>query len=77
MRDLVWTLIIVWLIYRFVTMFKSITPKNNFAGYQQNTPSNEENKNTNFTSHTPKNVKNAVKKSTDKEGEYVDYEEVK
>ncbi len=79
MRDLVWTLIIIWLVYRLVAMFKSSTPKKGFAGYQQNhtNTSNQETTNTSFNSHTAMDVKTAVKKSTDKEGEYVDYEEIK
>lgn len=73
MRDLVWTLIIIWLIYKLVAMFKGVSPKKNFAF--NNTNSNKGQTSNNTTAD--KDIKNAVKKSIDKEGEYVDFEEVK
>jgi len=77
--DLVWTLIIVWLIYRLVAMFKGTSPKKVAFGRDNNSfESNTSHQtNTHAHSHTDKDIKKAVKKSTDKEGEYVDYEEIK
>lgn len=80
MRDIVWTLIIVWLIYRLVAMFKSASPKKVAFGQQNNSfeSQNTNSSNTaNTHSHSNTDIKKAVKKSADKEGEYVDYEEIK
>lgn len=77
MRDIVWTLIIVWLIYRLVAMFKSASPKKVAFGRENNSFDSHSNSQTNTHSHSSNDIKKAVKKSADKEGEYVDYEEIK
>ena len=73
MRDLVWTLIIVWLIYKLVAMFKGAAPKKNFAYNSTNSAKSQ----ASHSASADKDIKSAVKKSIDKEGEYVDFEEVK
>ncbi len=73
MRDLVWTLIIIWLIYKLIAMFKGVTPKKNFAFNSTNSTKSQ----TTHSANADKDIKSAVKKSTDKEGEYIDFEEVK
>lgn len=73
MRDVVWTLIVIWLIYRLVDMFKK----------KPTQEQNHQNSNTQFNTNSEKpstveeKIKNALHKQIDKEGEYVDYEEVK
>jgi hypothetical protein len=77
MRDIVWTLVIVWFIYRFVDMFKSASPKKVAFGEDNNFFDSHTKTHTNTHTHSNKDIKKAVKKSTDKEGEYIDYEEIK
>ncbi len=77
MRDIIWTLIIVWLIYKLVDIFKG-SSKRSFAGNNSNSQSNQNqtyNSNTNYTSK--KDTKEAIQKSADKEGDYIDFEEIK
>jgi hypothetical protein len=71
MRDIIWTLIVVWLIYKIVGVFKSTSSKKSFTNTDQQTHS---------TAHQTvpeKDIKNAIKKHLNNEGEYVDFEEVK
>lgn len=67
MRDVIWTIIVIWLMFRLVNLFKSSTNK-----------STENNKHFERGSQqTEKEIKNAVRKGVNEEGEYVDFEEVK
>jgi len=72
MRDIIWTIIVVWLIYRVVDIFRISAAKrtagNNQFGDQTNPHPG---------SKPEKDIKNAVKKHLNNEGEYVDFEEVK
>lgn len=77
LRDLVWTLIIIWLIYRLVAMFKGTSQKKVAFGKDNNSYESNTSNQTHTQAHTDTDIKKAVKKSTDKEGEYVEYEEVK
>lgn len=73
MRDLIWTLIVIWLVYRVVNVFKNTVTKG-----KQFTSS--ENSSSNTYTHTTTNKKDvdyAIKKGVNKEGEYVDYEEIR
>ncbi|MDO8998348.1 MAG: hypothetical protein Q7W45_01185 [Bacteroidota bacterium] len=72
MKDVIWTLIIVWLIYKLVDIFKS-SPKKSFVN--NNNQSNTTESKVNFS--TKKDSKDIVQKSADKEGDYVDFEEIK
>lgn len=76
MRDIIWTLIVVWLIYKLVDIFRGSTKKS-FANNSsnQNTTNNQTNTSTNFS--TKKDPKDVIQKSADKEGDYVDFEEIK
>jgi hypothetical protein len=67
MRDVIWTVIIVWLVYRLVEFFRG-------AG-QKKTVSNSEPQRGNAVNQ--EQVRSAVKKSADREGEYIDFEEIK
>ena len=71
MRDIIWTLIIIWLIYKVVAVFKNNaakTSKNKFDSQNYQDVSAESNE---------KDGKSAIKKHLNTEGEYVDYEEIK
>lgn len=73
MRDVFWTIIVIWLIYQLVNIFKSAGQKKKYAFDDR--AGQEESK---TSSSTPKkDVKTAIKKHADNEGEYVDYEELK
>lgn len=67
MRDVIWTIIVIWLVFRLVNLFKSSTSK-----------SSENNKQFEGANRqTEKEIKNAVRKGINEEGEYVDFEEIK
>lgn len=71
MRDIVWTLIVIWLIYKLVDVFKFLSAK---KSYIQNSSSQQNNTQTT----TPKkDIHRAIQKHMNKEGEYVDFEEIK
>jgi hypothetical protein len=63
MRDIIWTLIIIWLIYKIIGLFKGKEPGKTFVNH------NAENKRQSQNTST--------KDPLDKEGEYVDFEEIK
>jgi hypothetical protein len=73
MRDVFWTIIVIWLIYQLVNIFKG-------AGQKKKYVYNNSQAGTDKSSTQPsikKDVKSAIKKHADKEGEYIDYEEIK
>jgi hypothetical protein len=79
MKDIFWTIIVIWLIYKLVDIFRSAGTKKKYA-YQQNenytnTTSNAQSQQS--ATFTKKDVKSALQKRADKEGEYVDFEEIK
>jgi hypothetical protein len=69
MRDLIWTIIVIWLVYRLVDIFKK-KPQSTHA--HQANQSHQTNAN-----HSDDKIKSAMHKQADKEGEYVDFEEIK
>ncbi|MBX3163448.1 MAG: hypothetical protein KF900_03130 [Bacteroidetes bacterium] len=71
MRDVIWTIIVIWLLVRLVNLFK--TNKQSATGNRQYETSNEQA----ASSHSEKEIKNAVRKGINEEGEYVDFEEIK
>lgn len=74
MRDVIWTIIAIWVIYKLVDIFRSSGTRNSGAGqqksYTQASPSTG-------SVHPKRDIKEAIHKSADKEGEYIDFEEVK
>jgi len=70
MRDIIWTLIIIWLIYKVVDVFKATKAKKSYV----KNPVNEQ-QNTNPS--PKKDIHSAIQKHMNKEGEYVDFEEIK
>lgn len=78
MRDIIWTLIIIWLIYKLVDMFKALNAKRSYANpQQQNTYRQTTSSQASATAPSKKDIKSAVQKHLNNEGEYVDFEEVK
>ena len=75
MRDLIWTLIVVWFIYKIVDVFRSSTAKRAASNKQYTAHQNDTNVHSN--PKPEQDIKNAVKKHLNNEGEYIDFEEVK
>jgi hypothetical protein len=71
MRDVVWTLIVIWLIYRLYTIF-FISGKQRHPNSDRGNPTA-----TNQKGQPEQRFERASKKLADNEGEYVSYEEVK
>lgn len=76
MRDIIWTLIVVWLIYKLVDIFRGSTKKS-FANNSSNQNMQNEQTTTTANFSTKKDHKEVIQKSADKEGDYVDFEEIK
>ncbi|MBI2722029.1 MAG: hypothetical protein HYX39_07630 [Bacteroidetes bacterium] len=72
MKEIFWTIIIIWLVYQLMNIFKSM---GNIKKFSSPSHSSRDLKNT--SSDSKKDVKTAIKKHADKEGEFVDYEEIK
>ena len=70
MRDVIWTVIIVWLVFKLFTFFKNNSQKKSIQSPQDNS------QNVN-SSASKKDVKSAIQKGAETEGEYIDYEEIK
>lgn len=75
MRDLIWTVIVILFIYKLIDIFKSASPKKSFHNSKMANEDNARNQSQN--SHSDKEIKSAVQKHLNNEGEYVDFEEVK
>jgi hypothetical protein len=74
MRDVIWTIIAVWLIYKLVEVFK--------AGKSRDGQPTASNSKTSYTAHNESasrrdEMKSAARKHVNNEGEYVDFEEIK
>lgn len=74
MKDIIWTLIVIWFVMRLVELFKvSVSRKSANSGpmryHTQSAEASSEN--------NSDKLKKAVREHVNKEGEYVDYEEVK
>ncbi len=70
MRDIIWTLIVIWLIYKIVELFKGFNSKKTFT-------ENTDQKTQTSTNTAKKDIHSALKNHMNKEGEYVDFEEIK
>ncbi len=69
MRDVVWTLIIIWVVFKLISIFKSSSQKKPDPYSQKETQTTD-------NSFVKKDAKEALKKGVNKEGEYIDYEEI-
>lgn len=68
MRDFIWTIIIIWVVYKLIDVFKNVSQKKTYAFQQERSQSDK--------SLSKKDVKSAMQKGAEKEGEYVDYEDL-
>ncbi len=68
MRDVVWTIIAIWLVYKLVNLFKSAGVTR--SGHQTTGPERPR-------GPQQSDLRNAVRKHVNGAGEYVDYEEIK
>jgi hypothetical protein len=68
MRDIIWTLIIIWTIYQLSALFRNRKK----AGPSKDVPPS-----TNLNNAAQEQSKSRLRKASDQEGEYVDFEEVK
>ena len=76
MRDVIWTIVLVWLVYKLVDVFKSIGTKRSFSN-EQNPGQGHQNTSAQQTSYPKRDIKGAIQKHLNNDGEYVDFEEVK
>ena len=76
MKDLIWTIIVMWVIYKLITIFKTISIQRSNSTYQ-NEKENLNNTNQKLKNPSKKVIKDAVQKHMNKEGDYVDFEEIK
>lgn len=73
MRDIIWTVIIIWVIWRIIETFRTVSNTSRKA--QQNSgPAQNYNQTHNQNSHSAQTKKGELKSDA---GEYVDYEEIK
>lgn len=70
MRDIIWTLIVVWLVYKLVEIFKTSANKKTANDNPTNTMDAP-------TRAPKKDLHSAIQKHMNQEGEYVDFEEIK
>jgi hypothetical protein len=74
MKDVIWTLIIIWLIFKISNLLKGASKK---SVTHQNGDQVHDNTGTQSSSHNDRDIKSAVRKHLNTEGEYVDFEEMK
>ena len=77
MKDIIWTLIVVWLIYKVINIFRSATTKRVYTNNNDQNYTRQQSTNAHNSSKPEKDIKDAVKKHLNNEGEYIDFEEVK
>ncbi|PBQ33158.1 hypothetical protein CNR22_15700 [Sphingobacteriaceae bacterium] len=77
MKDIIWTLIIIWLIYKVVAIFRSATTKRVFTNNTEQNYTTQQSAPIHTTSRPDKDVKAAIKKHLNNDGEYIDFEELK
>jgi hypothetical protein len=72
MRDLIWTLILVWVVYRLFTAFRLTSRKTENRASSENAGTGTEN--AGYKDDASKRT--ALRRHLNKEGEYVDFEEI-
>jgi hypothetical protein len=76
MKDIIWTLIILWVVYKIVDIFRSTTVKKSTSYSNYNARSTQQKPEGSVT--VEKNDKHGkTPKSNSTDGEYVDFEEIK
>lgn len=67
MSDIIWTIIVIWLVYKVVGVFKNSNQKKSDFIHKESLAPNKANEKTKVN----------INKTLNNEGEYVDFEEVK
>ncbi len=73
MRDIIWTIIVIWVVWKLIDAFRTISASKNTSGSSVNNNNYNQDYNTSNSSGS-KPKKGELKSDA---GEYVDYEEVK
>ena len=73
MRDIIWTIIGIWILWKIIDAFRSYSSSRNTSNYRNQQRDNYQD-NTQNTSQKPPQKKGELKPDA---GEYVDYEEIK
>ena len=71
MRDIIWTIIILWIIFRIINVIKNTAIKKapiNPINFGQSSDRNNQ---------PQRDLKTAIQKHLNNEGDYVDFEEIK
>lgn len=70
MRDVIWTIIVIWLIYKLIDIVRALnTSKNTVKRTVNEQPVQP-------THHTTDDLRKAVNRHIDQTGDYVDFEEI-
>lgn len=70
MRDVIWTIILIWLIYKLIDIVRALNTSRNAIKETVNEHTSQPKHNKNDT------IREAVNRHIDKTGEYVDFEEM-
>jgi hypothetical protein len=74
MRDIIWTIIGIWILWKIIDAFRSYSSSKSSAGHRYNQRQDHYQDTTQETSQKPPQKKGELKPDA---GEYVDYEEIK
>lgn len=78
MRDVIWTIIIIWVVYKLVDIFRSTTVKKTFVYNKYESHHHASNKRPEGSVTVEQNTKPGKSpKANASDGEYVDFEEIK
>ncbi len=78
MRDVIWTIIIIWVVYKLVDIFRSSSVKKTFVYNKYETHNHNTQQKPEGSVTVEKNSKHGkTPKANSTDGEYVDYEEIK
>ena len=69
MRDVIWTVIIIWVVYKVIDIFRN-SGKSDHVSNTKGPVIHDQ-------SHSEPKKNEAIRKSAQKEGEYIDFEEVR
>lgn len=81
MRDVIWTIIIIWVVYKLVDLFRGTSVKKTFVYNKYEYHNTSQNHTTkpegSVTVESKTSTQNKQPKANASDGEYVDFEEIK
>ncbi len=79
MRDVIWTIIIIWVVYKIVGMFRGVSPvKKTFVYNKYETHEHTTQQKPEGSVTVEKNTQNGKSpKANSTDGDYIDFEEIK